>query len=86
MEGPQDKRRGQRTPVGLLIRLSYGTLDQFVERFASNISRGGMFIRTREPRPIGTVLDFELRLQSGEAVVKGQGIVRWIQAVLQHPY
>jgi molecular chaperone DnaK len=79
VEGPRDKRSGQRTPVGLLIRLSYGTLDQFVERFASNISRGGVFIRTREPRAVGTLLAFELRLQGGEAVVKGRGVVRWIQ-------
>ncbi len=60
MEGPQDKRGGQRTPVGLLLKLSYGTVDEFVERFASNISRGGVFIRTREPRPVGTLLAFEL--------------------------
>ena len=79
MEGPHDKRSGQRTPVGLLLKLSYGSLDEFVEKFASNISRGGVFIRSREPRPVGTVLAFELRLQGGEAVVKGKGVVRWIQ-------
>jgi molecular chaperone DnaK len=65
--------------VGLLLRLSYGSVDEFVEKFASNLSRGGVFIRTREPRPIGTVLAFELRLHGGEPVVKGKGVVRWIQ-------
>jgi molecular chaperone DnaK len=79
VDGPHDKRSGQRTPVGLLLKLSYGTVDEFVEKFASNISRGGVFIRTREPRPVGTLLAFELRLQGGEAVVKGRGVVRWIQ-------
>jgi molecular chaperone DnaK len=79
VEGPHDKRSGERTPVGLLFRLSYGTVDEFVERFASNISRGGVFIRTREPRPVGTVLAFELRLQGGEPALKGRGVVRWIQ-------
>ncbi len=79
MAGPHDKRSGQRTPVGLLLKLSYGSVDEFVEKFASNISRGGVFIRTREPRPVGTLLAFELRLQGGEAVVKGKGVVRWIQ-------
>jgi molecular chaperone DnaK len=79
VEGPHDKRRGQRTPVGLLLKLSYGTVDEFVERFASNISRGGVFIRTRDPKPVGTLLAFELRLSRGDVVVRGQGVVRWIQ-------
>jgi molecular chaperone DnaK len=80
VEGPHDKRSGQRTPVGLLLKLSCGTVDEFVEKFASNISRGGIFIRTRDPKPVGTVLTFELRLHGGEAVVKGHGVVRWVQA------
>jgi molecular chaperone DnaK len=63
----------------LLLKLSYGTVEEFVERFASNISRGGLFIRTREPKPVGTLLAFELRLHGGETVVRGQGVVRWIQ-------
>jgi molecular chaperone DnaK len=67
-------------PVGLAVRLSYGTLAEFVDKFAVNISRGGIFIRTRDPKPVGTRLSFELRLQGGEVVVRGQGVVRWIQA------
>ncbi len=80
MEGPHDKRSGERTPIGLAVRLSYGTVDEFVEKFAVNISRGGLFIRTREPRPIGTRLAFELRLHTGEIALKGVGVVRWVQA------
>jgi molecular chaperone DnaK len=80
VEGPHDKRAGERTPVGLAVRLSYGTLDELVDRFAVNISRGGVFIRTREPKPVGTRLALELRLQGGEVVLRAQGVVRWIQA------
>ncbi len=79
-KGPRDKRAGERMPVGLGVRLSYGTLDEFVDRFAVNISRGGVFIRTREPRPVGTRVSFELRLHTGEVVIRGEGVVRWIQA------
>jgi molecular chaperone DnaK len=80
VEGPGDKRGGERQAVGLLVRLSYGSVDEFCERFAVNISRGGIFIRARDPKPVGTALAFELRLAGGEAVVKGKGIVRWVQA------
>jgi molecular chaperone DnaK len=65
--------------VGLAVRLSYGTVDEFVDRFAVNISRGGVFIRTREAKPVGTRVSFELRLHTGEAVIRGQGLVRWVQ-------
>jgi molecular chaperone DnaK len=74
-----DKRRGERLPIGLRVRLSYGTLEEFVERFAVNISRGGVFIRTREPRAPGTALRLELLLAGGEPVLAAQGVVRWIQ-------
>jgi molecular chaperone DnaK len=72
-----EKRGGDRTPVGLLVRLSYGSVDEFVERFATNLSRGGVFIRTRTPKPPGTQVAFELKLASGETVVKGLGTVLW---------
>jgi molecular chaperone DnaK len=79
VEGPHDKRAGARTPIGLAVRLSYGTLDEFVDRFAVNLSRGGVFIRTREPEPIGTSVALELRLHGGETVLRTKGVVRWIQ-------
>src|SRR5512138_1016742 len=80
VEGPHDKRSGERMPIGLAVRLSYGTVDEFVDKFAVNISRGGIFVRTREPRPVGTRLAFELRLTTGEVALKGVGVVRWVQA------
>ncbi|HEU4384670.1 MAG TPA: TIGR02266 family protein [Anaeromyxobacteraceae bacterium] len=70
--------RDQRTQVGLMVRLSYASVDEFVERYATNVSRGGMFIRTRDPKPVGTVLNLELRLAGGETVVRARGVVRWI--------
>jgi molecular chaperone DnaK len=80
VEGPHDKRTGERTPVGLAVRLSYGTVDEFVDKFAVNISRGGVFIRTREPKPVGTALVLELKLHGGATVLRARGVVRWIQS------
>jgi molecular chaperone DnaK len=81
---PGDKRGGDRTPVGLLVRLSYGSVDEFVDRFATNLSRGGVFIRTRSPKPPGTQVAFELKLSTGETVVKGLGTVLWSRAEDPH--
>jgi molecular chaperone DnaK len=79
VEGPSDKHGGERQPVGLLVRLPYGSVDEFVERFSVNMSRGGLFLRTDKPRPVGTLLNVEIRLQSGQAILRAQGVVRWIQ-------
>ncbi|HSN91509.1 MAG TPA: TIGR02266 family protein [Anaeromyxobacteraceae bacterium] len=79
MAGPHDKRRGDRLPIGLRVRLSYGSVDEFVERFAVNISRGGVFIRTREPKEVGTPLRLELLLATGEPALSAEGVVRWVQ-------
>ena len=84
MTDPGDKRGGDRTPVGLLVRLSYGSVDEFVDRFATNLSRGGVFIRTRSPKPPGTQVAFELKLSTGETVVKGLGTVLWSRAEDPH--
>jgi molecular chaperone DnaK len=86
VEGPSDKRGGERQPVGLLVRLAYDTVDEFVERFAVNMSRGGLFIRTRDPRPVGTLLALEIRLQGGETVIRAGGVVRWIQRAEAEPH
>jgi molecular chaperone DnaK len=83
VEGPDDKRSkrsSDRTPIGLAVRLSYGTVDEFADHFAVNISRGGLFILTRDPKPVGTAISFELRLQTGEVALRGTGVVRWVQA------
>lgn len=84
MGDPGDKRGGDRTPVGLLVRLAYGSVDEFVDRFATNLSRGGVFIRTRSPKPPGTLVAFELKLATGETVVKGLGTVLWSRAEDPH--
>jgi len=74
----QDRRGEGRIAVGLRVRLAYATVDDLVERFAVNVSRGGFFVRTREAKPPGTELAFELLLLGGQRAVSGRGVVRWV--------
>lgn len=81
-----DKRAERRVPVALRIRLRYSDVDQFISKFAINISRGGMFLSSRNPKPIGTHLHFEMRLADDSPVIEGTGEVRWIREYdRQHP-
>ena len=79
-----DKRAERRVPVALRIRLRYSDVDQFISKFAINISRGGMFLSSRNPKPIGTHLHFEMRLADDSPVIEGTGEVRWIREYDRH--
>jgi len=74
---PNDKRREPRVDVELGLQLAFGSLDEFIVRYAINISRGGIFVRTRDLQPAGTPVAFDIRLQSGERVIHGKGVVSW---------
>jgi uncharacterized protein (TIGR02266 family) len=59
----------------LRIRLPYATAEEFVEKYGSNVARGGLFIATRSPKPEGTGLAFELVLVDGGRLLRGEGVV-----------
>ncbi len=48
----------------------------FVDADAVNISVTGVFIRTQQPRPVGTLLRLELKL-SDDFLIEGVGEVMW---------
>ena len=64
----------------LRIRLPYATEEDFVEKYGSNVARGGLFIATRSPKPEGTGLAFELVLADGGRLLRGEGVVVKSQA------
>jgi molecular chaperone DnaK len=68
-----------RGPVNLRIKFRSGSLDQFIERYAVDVSRGGIFIRTREPLSVGTRLKFEFQLLDAAPLLAGEGTVVWIR-------
>ena len=59
----------------LRIRLPYATEEEFVQRYGANIERGGVFIATRSVKPEGTGVSFELVLQDGTRLMRGEGVV-----------
>ena len=75
----QGRRATDRKAVGLLVKLKHTDIGNFVEEFAVNISPGGMFIRSREPQPVGTPVKFEVRIADGLRVMKGSAVVRWVR-------
>lgn len=71
--------KDQRGPTNLRIKFRSASVDQFIERYAVDVSRGGIFIRTREPLAVGTQLRLELQLQDATPLLSGEGTVIWIR-------
>ncbi|HEY4014329.1 MAG TPA: TIGR02266 family protein [Polyangiaceae bacterium] len=74
----QDTRKDRRVKiVSLNVRYKSATVDEFIENHAHDVSRGGIFIKTGNPFPPGTLLKFEIRLASDQAVIAGVGRIVW---------
>jgi uncharacterized protein (TIGR02266 family) len=72
-----DTRKDRRAPVSLKVRFKSATVDEFVEQYAMDISRGGIFIKSKSPMPIGTLLKFEFQLKDESRLIHGVGRVVW---------
>jgi type IV pilus assembly protein PilZ len=59
-EKPKSGRRADRLQHELLV--AYRTVDGFITDWATNLSRGGLFINSRQPLPVGTTVRLILQL------------------------
>ena len=72
-----DTRSDKRAPVSLKVRFKSATVDEFAEQYSVDISRGGIFIKSKKPMKIGTLLKFELQLKDESRLIHGVGRVVW---------
>jgi uncharacterized protein (TIGR02266 family) len=61
------------------IQLRYADEATFVQRFAPNVTRGGIFLASRSPHPTGTVIAFEVVIMQGPPLLAGTGKVTWVR-------
>ncbi|MEM9071821.1 MAG: TIGR02266 family protein [Myxococcota bacterium] len=71
-----DQREHPRAPIAL--KVEYKRLNSFFADYTRNISKGGTFIRTERPLPIGTEFLFELTIPKLEEPLRLRGKVQWI--------
>ncbi|HEY5955104.1 MAG TPA: TIGR02266 family protein [Polyangiaceae bacterium] len=74
----QQTRKDPRAKVlSMTVRYKSATLDEFIEHHSHDVSRGGMFIKTPQAFPPGTLLKFEVRIAEDRKVMQGVGRVVW---------
>ena len=72
----EDLRANVRAPVRL--RVDYERMNSFFSDYTRNISKGGTFIKTARPLPIGTRFLFSLAVPALSEPVHLDGEVTWI--------
>ncbi|MDF1561409.1 MAG: TIGR02266 family protein [Deltaproteobacteria bacterium] len=70
-----DKRQHPRARLSLLVQYRFASFDEFLGEYASDLSLGGMFIRTDEPRPSGSMIYLQFSLKDGSTLIEGLGRV-----------
>ncbi len=61
------------------IQLRYPDEATFIQRYAPNVTRGGIFLASRTPHPVGTVIGFEVAVLQGPPMLAGTGKVTWVR-------
>lgn len=70
-------RRFERVPFALEVE--FRTAGAFLVAYSTNLSKGGMFIETNDPLPVGKEVALRFNVP-GEGTIEVQGVVAWVQA------
>jgi type IV pilus assembly protein PilZ len=75
MTAASEKRAHPRAPIEL--KVEYKKMNTFFADYTKNISKGGTFIKTDRPLPVGTEFLFKLSLPKRPDPFQLKGIVMW---------
>lgn len=64
----------------MVLEVRYRNAGQFLVSYCTNLSRGGLFVSTRAPEPVGTELVLSLRVPGRALPVTLRARVRWNRA------
>jgi uncharacterized protein (TIGR02266 family) len=70
-----NQRRFPRAKLQLLIQFRFDTFEDFLAEYSVDISAGGMFIRTQQPREEGSFVYLQFSLRDGSRIIEGLGKV-----------
>ncbi len=75
-KGKRQERKAQRLHHEILV--AYRTVDGFITDWAVNISKGGLFVNTRTPLPVGSQVRLIVSLPDAAFPFDLQGKVSWV--------
>ena len=72
---PGNRRKFTRVPLSLEVNIRFDDFNTFMSEFSSDLSVGGIFIKTQRPRKVGTQVRLRMRLQNGQKLIEAVGRV-----------
>jgi uncharacterized protein (TIGR02266 family) len=72
-----ENRRHQRATVDLPVEITTTTSDARIQGHASDLSLGGMFVRTDKPQPFGAEVIVHATLTAKKTPFELAAVVRW---------
>ena len=76
--GSIPRRTEERT--SMKIRISFKRANDFFRAYIGNLGSGGLFIKTTQSLPVGTLLNLEFNLPDSDYVIKTKGKVVWTRS------
>ena len=65
-----------RQEARVTINKAFDSFDQFIQEYVTNISRSGVFIKTKQPLPVGTVVNLRFSVIMDDVdSIEGEGEV-----------
>ena len=75
-----ENRRHERAPLRMQLNYRDATGGNFLIEHTTNISRGGIFIETEHPLPVGAQLAIQFDAEGSEGAIELEGEVMWVNA------
>jgi type IV pilus assembly protein PilZ len=72
-KAPSEVRQEQRKPVRVFI--NYKTIDQFYSEIGTNLSLGGVFVKSSNPLPVGTEIKISFNIPQFGCYLESMGVV-----------
>ena len=74
-EGGDNGRGAPRVPVSMLVQYRFATLEDFAAEYSVDLSTTGIFVRTDDPRKVGSMVYLQITLKDGSKLIEGFGRV-----------
>jgi uncharacterized protein (TIGR02266 family) len=75
----EDNGRRSTPRVDVVLQLQYRSAGHLLVNYCTNLSRGGLFVPSTEPLPVGTQLQLELTVPGDATTTVLEGEVRWVR-------
>ncbi|MBK7863385.1 MAG: TIGR02266 family protein [Archangiaceae bacterium] len=62
----------------LAVKLPFQSESEFLGRYGGNVSRGGLYLRTKALHPPGTHVALDVKIESGQVLIHATCEVKWV--------